>query len=1253
MQNNITFRRFLYRNIYLPAIAACLLLSAFIIDNYWSGNSSVGVVRRNIEEYVQQQEKVFDKLVADTAFLNSISGNKFDEVLLLRESRRKFFLYRFFTNDIGQQHLIFWNTQTVMPPDSLVIMPGNSGFVHLQNGYYVWRKLRTATYITMALIPVKWSFFVTNEYLKNTFAVGDEIEKNYEISQQPSASVVRSVGGNELFGLIKKTGNAVPKNNLLAVWLSLLSVLFFLLFIHLCATFIALYRGFAKALLFLIPVVITLRVASYYLPIPINLRQFELFDPAIYGSNAVFRSLGDLLINAILFTWLVLFIRHHLQERNIMLHIGNKAGRWILLAGVSALLLTASFVFGEIIRSMVADSQISFDVINFFTLNVYSVIGFVVLCCLAIGYFLLSQILLHLVRPVFSHKLAALYLFVAIGGLAYLTLQLNSSNAGFELFILAWLLLHLLLLNSRYLNLLASRITSSGMVFWLFFFSLSITAVIVQENQLKELRNRKHYAETLSTKGDPSSETLMNTMLTDFRNEFLAANFHRLKADSGSRVFKDSLIKSNFSGYTNKYDTKIYSFDANETALFNPDSTSFNELNAVLNTQAKPTGIADLYYYDESYDRFSYISRKNVTDPYDSLVGYVFILANPRKNKSETLYPELFSKGHNNAIENSSIYSFATYNNLQLVSSHNDYAFATRLTPAQLPKEEFQSYKKKNYDELWYKAGPQKVVIIVKEENLVIEAITLFSYLFCAFLLVTAVFWLLNVFVKSGLNRQRLRDYWQLSIRSQIHGTIIFISALSFLVIGAATILFFISRYQNNNRERLSLAIHVMEGEVRTALSDLSVFDDVVKVYEEGYREKLEKTLAKISEIHAFDINLYDLEGNLQVSSLALPYKKGIVSTRMDPLAYYHLNRLKEVQYFKEEKIGKLSYVSNYVPVIDETGREYAYLNIPHFTSESKLRQEISYFLVTIINLNAFIFLIAGIVALFLTNRITRSFSFISEKMKAVNLGQLNEAINWNRNDEIGELVNEYNKMVGKLDASAAALAKSEREGAWREMARQVAHEIKNPLTPMKLSLQYLQKAITNKSDNVKELTANVAQTLVEQIDHLNQIAGEFSQFANIGNPRNEVFDLHESLKSVTQLHAMEERLQLQWNPVALEVRVNADRTHINRLFTNLIQNALQSVPENKTAKIEIDEQLTQDNILISIKDNGTGIPETMRSKIFTPNFTTKTSGTGLGLAMCKGIVEQAKGEIWFETVTGEGTEFFVKLPLAGTESIR
>jgi nitrogen fixation/metabolism regulation signal transduction histidine kinase len=266
--------------------------------------------------------------------------------------------------------------------------------------------------------------------------------------------------------------------------------------------------------------------------------------------------------------------------------------------------------------------------------------------------------------------------------------------------------------------------------------------------------------------------------------------------------------------------------------------------------------------------------------------------------------------------------------------------------------------------------------------------------------------------------------------------------------------------------------------------------------------------------------------------------------------------------------------------------------------------------------------------------------------MQRINLGKLNEEIKWDRNDEIGGLVKQYNTMVHKLEDSAAALAKSEREGAWRQMARQVAHEIKNPLTPMKLSIQYLQKAIDNNSPNVKEMTGNVARTLIEQIDHLSKIASDFSQFANIGNIKNEVFNVHDVIASITSLYEATEGLNFTWHRVHQRIMVMMDRTQINRLFTNLLQNAIEASYERDEKLITIDEELEDDYILISISDNGEGIPESTQEKIFMPNFTTKSSGTGLGLAMSKAIVEQARGSIWFETTEDEGTTFFIRLPI-------
>ena len=179
-----------------------------------------------------------------------------------------------------------------------------------------------------------------------------------------------------------------------------------------------------------------------------------------------------------------------------------------------------------------------------------------------------------------------------------------------------------------------------------------------------------------------------------------------------------------------------------------------------------------------------------------------------------------------------------------------------------------------------------------------------------------------------------------------------------------------------------------------------------------------------------------------------------VLSNKINPTAYTELHYKKRSRFIQSEHIGTLNFVSIYLPIMDDKGYTYAYLNIPYLNSQIELTQEISNFIATLINLNAFVFLIAGAIAFLLTERIISSFKVIAEKMQQVNLSKHNEIIIWHRNDEIAPLVNEYNALVKKLENSAIALAKSEREGAWREMAKQVAHEIKNPLTPMKLTKQ-------------------------------------------------------------------------------------------------------------------------------------------------------------------------------------------------------
>jgi nitrogen fixation/metabolism regulation signal transduction histidine kinase len=536
------------------------------------------------------------------------------------------------------------------------------------------------------------------------------------------------------------------------------------------------------------------------------------------------------------------------------------------------------------------------------------------------------------------------------------------------------------------------------------------------------------------------------------------------------------------------------------------------------------------------------------------------------------------------------------------------------------------------------------VVVIARKKDSLLESITLFSYLFCSFLFMVGLLQLISIILRLFRDRASFNLFYQFSIRSQIQGTVIFISILSFLIIGVATISFFIDRYNRNNVDKLSRTSGIMVKELEKRLNDPGAFN--TDLSDSSFLSNLQKLVDEVADIHNADVNVYDLYGNLQVSSEDEVYEKGILSKQMHPLAYYHLSSMRQVQYVQKEKLSSLNYWSIYASVRKSNGKVVQYLNIPYFSSQIDLKQEISNFLVTIINLNAFIFLIAGVIALFITNKITQSFSVIGDKMREITLGKANEQIIWNRNDEIGELVKQYNKMVYQLEDSAEALARSEREGAWREMARQVAHEIKNPLTPMKLSIQYLQKAIDSNQANIKELTAGVANTLIEQIDHLSKIAADFSQFANIGNKKIELVDLHQVIGILVDLYSSNPKVHIEWNKIFGSVVMKADKTHMNRVFTNLLANAVDACQEKLVCNIKINEVQKDGVITISIKDNGEGIPDDMRSKIFTPNFTTKTSGTGLGLAMTKSIVEQAKGKIWFETQEGKGSTFFVQLPV-------
>lgn len=1240
------------KSLYLLLIAIGLFCLAFVIGKYVIGTTSARYYAGLIENDIRSKEENFQKLTANTSLLtvltNRTYGGEILEKVLDKEVGYSFFIYK--KDNANQHNLIFWNTQTALPSINILEESDASRTVRLNNGIYVQISksvgISGEQYSVEGLIPVMWDYFVEIDNLKKEFVSFPDAGNRVSITKTPTAYPVRSSFGNTLFYL-EKINSPRQQSSWPTIVLVLMGVFFLFLYIHHAAHTIALQFGLWRGVIFLGAIIVLIRGGTYYFPGILNLRQFELFDPAIYSSSFLLSSLGDLFINSAFFCWIVLYINRRVPDYPV--HPFKSAWLNWLVAGIIILFLVSfTFIFADILQSLVADAQISFNVTNFFSLikTPYSFISFVILATLALSYFFISQLLLTISGTLTGERTFVMLTIAAFIGLLMLTFIRDTAVIELNLYVLLWLLTYIWMSKRKVFSGLNYRLNISEVLFWLFVFSFSIAAVIIFENRKIEFEQRVRFAEKLSYQEDPASQSTLSIALTYLDNKYLSRTFPRFREPQTNKALKDSIINKNFSTFLNRFDTRLYTYGPDMLPLFNEDSVSFETLNTIYDIQGEETSITDLRYFAKTFDKFAFISRKVITDSAGLNMGYLFILSEPRNYKMEALVPRLFKQSRELLPEYAPNYSYALYRNFELSQYYNDYPFPTHLSADRIPKGGYYIKKVGDYEQLWYRHAGDKVVVIVKKDNSFIEAITLFAYLFSTFLFLLATYRFATMLIRSRLKKSVLRQNFQFSIRSQIHSTIIMVSLLSFVVIGVATILFFINRYDRNNQDRLSRAIQIMIGEIQAKIKARGVLQYDLMSLDQTPTEEIQQLMKDIAEIHGLDVNLYDTAGTLRFSSNPFIYTKGVLSEKMNPEAYYNVHLLRAVQSVSEERMGKISYLSIYCPVRDGSGNPLAYLNIPSYTTQEELKQEISNFLVTIINLNAFIFLVAGAIALFITNRITSSFTIIGQKMRDINLRKMNEEIHWKRNDEIGELVQEYNKMVHKLDESANALAKSEREGAWRQMARQVAHEIKNPLTPMKLSIQYLQKAIDNNSGNVKEMTTNVARTLVEQIDHLSKIASDFSQFANIGNPRNEVFDLHDLLYSLTSLYETRDHLQFDWDPVSQRVMLFADKTQLNRLFTNLFQNAVEAPDGVSPRLIHIGEELNGEYITISVRDNGGGIPAHMQDKIFTPNFTTKTSGTGLGLAMSKSIAEQAHGDIWFESVMGEGTTFFVKLPL-------
>ncbi|WP_222983448.1 sensor histidine kinase [Flagellimonas meishanensis] len=398
----------------------------------------------------------------------------------------------------------------------------------------------------------------------------------------------------------------------------------------------------------------------------------------------------------------------------------------------------------------------------------------------------------------------------------------------------------------------------------------------------------------------------------------------------------------------------------------------------------------------------------------------------------------------------------------------------------------------------------------------------------------------------------------------------------------------------------------------------------------------------KIADVQNVNFNIYDLEGGL-VKSSRPSFEADSISNCLDAEILNNLLISPDRRYMEEKTAAGDKYKSSYTYINDNKFKPIGIMNLPYFEDNSFNNMELREFLFRLGGVYLLMLLSAIILAYFISKYITRSLQTISDKMQQTKLTGSNEKINIeNPGEEIGKLVDSYNRMIDKLEESAVKLARSEREQAWREMARQVAHEIKNPLTPLRLTVQNFERKFDPTDPNAQTKIKEFSKTLIQQIDTMSNIAGAFSNFANMPAQKNETLNVVKIVKLALEIFHEE---YIHFISDEQEIIAKLDRTQLIRVITNLVKNAIQALPDVESPRILVTVASEGNFVKISVADNGVGISDDLKHKIFEPKFTTKSSGMGLGLGMVKNIVENYRGTINFTSHIGKGTVFTIKFP--------
>lgn len=898
---------------------------------------------------------------------------------------------------------------------------------------------------------------------------------------------------------------------------------------------------------------------------------------------------------------IIKYIKRYFNSRFHLVGILTGAFTWVAFAFF--IYVVQSFVLNQNVNLEI-ESMLKFDIVSFILIT-----GFIISMMLI---FQSTQLLYEWLNEG-NLKLNQKILFSLIGWsigflVTLLIFPLYVPLLKFTIFIVAYSLI-----IDAYAENQDKKITY--LLWWMVMFSGFLAVVLFYFGLKKDVSERTAFLTDYYAKPD---DAIIKTMM-DIQDSLLAKNVYNNIAslDNSARLDKKDLFQFMFNQVSpvisDSVIIDIELFDKNTgTTVFSNYFADFYKLNQTYTNAYK---VNRQVYHNPFEDK--YITRLEVIRPFPvNASWYLFLIAqkvsavSKERHTPQNFSYAVFSKDQ--LIEKTDNFQNTPDLN-KLVTIQNDTILDGYSLVVSIPSQQYK-------------------IVSWKKISGLIKPISLFSFIFSWSGIIIFILTLFNTkygFLPANFN---LKFGERSSLKTKIQLAIIILIVVTFLIIGSITAIYFKNLIEVNqltkNKEETVTIIH----NVRSSVQNLAD-DEFAAIY-------LSSKLNELSYIHDKDLSLYDAAGRLMAST-----SMGDVNYRI-PFYFWKNNGIRA----NNELSSYHSTLGHeYIALFLNENRAFAYLDI-EYHNHGHSAENILDFLSTILNAYIFLFLIAGAIAITIANSITQPLTKLAEKLKRFKLGKSNELLEWKSNDEIGTLIDEYNNLTQELEDSVELLAKTERDIAWREMAKQVAHEIKNPLTPMKLNIQYLERTTNESPERAHEMIKRISSSLIEQIDNLSQIANEFSNFAAMPQASNEKISLNEIVEAIHDLFRKRDDMDINMIEPIDDLYIFADKNHLVRILNNLLKNAIQAIPDNRRGKIEIELKRQGNDAIIRISDNGTGIPEHMKDKVFTPNFTTKSSGTGLGLAISANMIESFNGRIYFETHVGKGTDFFVSVPLMRLE---